>query len=74
MRHTYAMESVTNMVYLEDERLAREAQKDTAHAEAAEEIYCLDCGAHVTVYPTDAEEVGICRCLCGQVWEVEMAV
>jgi hypothetical protein len=65
--------NITNMVYLEDERLAREAQTDTTHTGGVAEIHCPDCGALVTVYPTDVEDVGIGRCLCGLVWEVELA-
>lgn len=64
--------NITNMVYLEDERLAREAKTDT-HTGGVAEVHCPDCGALVTVYPTDVEDVGVCRCLCGSVWEVALA-
>lgn len=67
------MESTANMVYLEDERLAREAQTDTEQ----KVDLCPDCGAQVIVRIHDEINHGmlrgICRCLCGAVWEVEMA-
>lgn len=67
------METTANMVYLEDERLAREARKDTEQ----EVCHCPDCGAVVIVHVIDeinhGKLRGVCRCTCGAVWEVEMA-
>ena len=71
--HTYYRMNITNMVYLEDERLAREARAEAARTGEESEFHCPDCGALVTVHPTDDESVGVCRCLCGSYWEVEIA-
>lgn len=64
------------MVYLEEQRLAREAMRD-ALAEREGVDRCPDCSALVLIRVreeiNDPEIIrGECRCLCGLVWEVEL--
>ena len=65
------------MTYLEDERLAREATSDAVCETGVGIARCPECDAQVIVrVPETAIEItsrGICRCLCGLVWEVELA-
>ncbi len=65
------------MVYLEDERLAREATREAQHDTEQRVEDCSDCGATVIVRIKDEINCGklrgVCRCLCGHVWEVELA-
>jgi hypothetical protein len=64
------------MVYLENERLAREALTDAAHESGVGVAHCPECGAQVVIHAvdetTDATHKGVCRCLCGLYWEVEL--
>lgn len=65
------------MTYLEGERLVREAKAE-AHSEHGQlTIHCPDCGALVIVCIVDeinhGKLRGICRCLCGLFWEVDLA-
>jgi hypothetical protein len=62
-----------DMAHLETERLAREDRR-----EAKQQLdLCPDCGATVIVRIVDeinhGEIRGVCRCLCGMVWEVDLA-
>ena len=65
------------MIYLEDERLAREATTDAVCETGVGLARCPECDAHVVIrVPETATDIvtrGICRCLCGLVWEVDLA-
>ena len=65
------------MVYLEDERLAREASTDAVAETGVGTARCPECAAIVSIrVPEETTAIvtrGVCRCLCGLVWEVELA-
>lgn len=65
------------MAHLEDERLAQEAHSDDRFYGGARVARCPDCGAWVMIRVRDeinhGKLRGVCRCLCGLVWEVELA-
>jgi hypothetical protein len=65
------------MHFSEEQRLAREAMRE-AITEAGGVTRCSGCGAFVTIQSREVinepcEIIGECRCLCGLVWEVELA-
>jgi len=62
------------IVYLEDQRLQREAERE-AIAEGRMLSRCQDCHALVPVRIStspraDGSSIGECRCICGMVFEV----
>ena len=65
------------MIYLEDERLAREATVDAVREVGVGTSRCPECAAIVLIrVPEESTAIvtrGVCRCLCGLVWEVELA-